>query len=228
MTDRGEDDQGTKPKTGSQPHKNWRHQIVSDILGHKLSEPELQQAFRICDEEFTTDEAFSASEFCSRFTAATPSAKLGKQTRILFLQHIRLPIGAQEQAASADSEATASTPQLRSSIAPVAQTEVGPAHRVSSRKFTNLSGSCRRLEGDQALIDIMVENLSEIGARIRLQPGCELRRSEVIQVEFTLDDALHTLVCLKSEVRWALSDLIGIEFICPRGLPNIVTDYIRS
>lgn len=228
MTDRGEDDQGTKPKTESQPHKNWRHQIVSDILGHKLSEEELQQALRICDEEFTTNEEFSASEFFARFTASTPSAKLGKQTRKLFLQKARLPNDAQEQTTSTSSEAKASASQRPSISTPHAQTEGGSECRDNPRKFTNLSGSCRHLEGDQERLTIVVENLSVTGARIRLQHGGELRRGEVIRVEFRLDDAFCASISLKSEVRWVLSGLVGIEFICPAGLPNILTNYIRS
>ena len=59
MTHPGENGLSTPMKARMQQHKNWRHQVVSDILGHKLSAEELQQAFRICDEEFATDEACS-------------------------------------------------------------------------------------------------------------------------------------------------------------------------
>ena len=201
---------------------------MSDILGPKLSEPELQQALRICDEDFESDVDFSAAEFFSRFTASTPSAKLDKDTRILFLQTARMPNGAHEQATEVSSEATTSTSQPQSMTTSHTQIESESERRSNPRKFTHLEGSCRRLEGEQESIVIVIENLSVTGARIRLQPDCELRRGEVIRIEFMLDDAFRTSIRLKCEVRWVLSDLVGIEFISPAGLPNILTHYIQS
>ena len=228
MTQQGEESLATKPKPGSKYHKHWRHQVVSDILGPKLSEPELQQALRICDEDFASDEDFSAAEFFSRFTAATPSAKLSKETRILFLQTARMPNGAHEQATDASSEATTSTSHPQSTPPSHTQSESESERRANPRKFTHLNGSCRRLEGDEESLAMVIENLSVTGARIRLQHDCELRRGEVIRIEFMLDDAFRTSIRLKSEVRWVLSDLVGIEFISPAGLPNILTHYIQS
>ncbi len=228
MIQQDKDGLGTQPKTGGKRYNNPRHQVIADILGHKLSESELQQALRICDEEFATDQAFSASKFCARFTASTPSVTLGKQTRILFLQNARFPSDAGEPTTSMGAEKAASASPPRSTWTLHTQTENGAERRKSPRKFTNLNGSCIRLEDKQKRIPVVVENLSVTGSRIRLQPGCELKRDELIRIEFKLDDAWGTFIRSKGEVRWALSDLAGIEFICPEDLPESLTDYTNS
>ncbi|WP_089939148.1 helix-turn-helix domain-containing protein [Candidatus Entotheonella palauensis] len=73
-------------------------------------------------------------------------------------------------------------------------------------------------EGRAWLIRLVVATLFVFG----------LKRGERLQVEFTLDDALASSIRLKGEVRWALTDLAGIEFICPVGVPTALIHYVGS
>ena len=148
MTQMATDRVETRAKTPSTPHPNGRHQLVSDILGQKLSDQELEQALRICDEEFANDQEFSASAFCARFTASTPSATLGKQTRILFLQNARFP-DAPDSNDPVDSAIRESSSQSLLQTAREALNENPSERRESPRKCADLSGTCYRLKGHQ-------------------------------------------------------------------------------
>ncbi len=202
-----------------------RHRVISKALGHKLSGADLLQALRICDEEFARDEDFSAAKLCQHLSTSLPDTQLGKQTRLLVLHNVRQP-GSSPQTESM-SNRTPVQRQMPVSSTPPKPSSIEPERRRDKRKVAQLTGTYIARESNQSG-SIVVENISEGGARLHLKTPRSLKRGEILLVQFALDDQDHTPIHLSARVTWSVYDTTGVAFISPAGLPQVLINYIRS
>jgi hypothetical protein len=75
---------------------------------------------------------------------------------------------------------------------------------------------------------VIVENLSLGGCGIRILTPHELKRGEMLRLEFKLDNASETFLRIRGQLRWVLYDLAGIEFHSSYTMPQVLMDYINS
>jgi len=73
-----------------------------------------------------------------------------------------------------------------------------------------------------------VENLSLGGCGIQILTPHELKRGEVLRLEFKLDDASEAFIRIRGQLRWVLYDLAGVELHSSYSIMKILADYIES
>lgn len=209
-----------------QQEKVQRRLAVSQLLGRRLSKTDMQHALRICDEEMTTDHESGIDEFCQRLTTSIPTVRLGKQTRLLFLHKLQQPAGFLEPAS--DHEVTcllpANTDQSEGRSWTEQDEQLGERRR-RPRKTTQIFGSYYQVEQSG---DMVVENLSQEGARLKILNPHDLKKGETLRLEFSLDDAYRTVIHATGCIRWTLYESIGVEFLGALGLPQVFVDYLQS
>jgi hypothetical protein len=205
-----------------------KRDLVHDIFGQKLAHRDLIEAYRICTEDFDDDHEFTASDFCQRLATTRPEVSIGKQTRLLFLRGVRQhSVGAEPRHKQETSRRThvvsadhrGSSGSARSSM---------PERRHHPRKTTDLMGVYWHHLDRHQTGALIVENLSLGGCGIRILTPHELKRGEMLRLEFKLDNASETFLRIRGQLRWVLYDLAGIEFHSSYTMPQVLMDYINS
>lgn len=214
-------------RTNRHDHQ-WRQDVVSDVFGQKLANEDLEEAFRICNEDFDQDCDFTASAFCQRLTKTRPDIELGKQTRLLLLHSVRQ----HDTKPEAERERHASRPSsLVPEVQPVSSGSLKqgiPERRRHVRKLTNLVGVYWHTLDKEQNGAMVVENLSLGGCNLRILTPHDLKRGETLRLEFKLDNASESFIRIHGQLRWVLYDHVGIEFQSRHGMPQILADYIAS
>ena len=66
-----------------------RKKAIEKALESQLTSEQMLHAMMLCDHEFATDPAFSASSFCQRLVETLPSLQLSAQARLELLRMVR-------------------------------------------------------------------------------------------------------------------------------------------
>lgn len=205
-----------------------KQDVVSDVFGNKLAHEDLKEALRICTEEFGDHRELTASDFCQRLVETRPEIAIGKQTRLLFLRGVRQ----QDMKSAPESEretlkSTALIPAVWHKPSGSLHPSI-PERRQNLRKTTDLMGVYWHALDREQMGAMIVENLSLGGCGIRILTPHELKRGEILRLDFRLDDASETFISIRGKLRWVLYDLAGIEFYSSYAMPGVLADYIRS
>jgi hypothetical protein len=106
---------------------------------------------------------------------------------------------------------------------------IGRQTRQYARKPTQLEGTYALERDDTIIGDMIVENLSYAGVRLRLKSGNgKICRDDVLLIHFSLDDKYHTFVCTPIDVRYVQDAIIGAQFQNAYGIPKSLIEYLRS
>ena len=106
---------------------------------------------------------------------------------------------------------------------------IGRQTRQYARKPTRLEGTYALERDDTIIGEMVVENLSYVGIRLRLTSSSgNIYRDDVLLIQFSLDDKYNTLVCEPINVRYVQDDIIGAQFQNAYGIPKSLIEYLRS
>ena len=109
------------------------------------------------------------------------------------------------------------------------QLHIGKQARQYARKSTQLAGAYTLERDDRIIGDMIVENISYEGLRLRLlSPGDEIRRDDVLLVQFFLDNKYQTHVCEPVDVRYIQQNVIGVKFQNAYGMSKSMIEYLRA
>ncbi len=131
-----------------------KRQAISDVLGKKLPEQDLDTALRVCEEELAPGHEATASGFFQRLSTTLPHASFGKETRLLILRTLRSPATSLHETANQAAS---------SSGAYDTRDPIPPRH---PRKLASLRGHYQHTQNEAQTGGIVVENLSPEGARV--------------------------------------------------------------
>lgn len=205
-----------------------KQDLVSDVLGRKLEDEDLREAMRICQEDFSEDHEFTASEFCQRLTTTRPDVSLGTQTRLLFLRGVReQEIKPQPESRGESGSSNTFVPAARRGSSDGWKPHM-PERRKSIRKTTDLMGVYWHTINREQTGAITIENLSLGGCGIHILTPHTLKRGDMLRLEFKLDNEHETFIRLRGKVCWILYDMAGIEFWGMNTMPEALLNYIQS
>jgi hypothetical protein len=88
-------------------------------------------------------------------------------------------------------------------------------------------GSYRHAERPEK-IQVSVEDLSRSGVGLLWFTPDHLATGDIIQLEFGLEDADHTVIQTAVCVRWVQDDIFGTQFVNPDELPQAFLDYLSQ
>jgi hypothetical protein len=205
-----------------------KQNLVYDVFGQKLAHDDLVEAYRICTEDFDDNHEFTASDFCQRLATTRPEVSIGKQTRLLFLRGVR------QQSENSEPQSKRETSRRTTTLATAQHDASGsiksstPERRLTPRKTTDLMGVYWHTLDNHQIGAMAVENLSLGGCGIRILTPHELKRGEMLRLEFKLDNAAETFIRIRGQLRWVLYDLAGVEFHRSYTIPKVLADYIET
>jgi hypothetical protein len=106
---------------------------------------------------------------------------------------------------------------------------IGRQARQYARKPTQLEGAYALERDDTIIGNMIVENLSYAGVRLRLTSSSgKIYRDDVLLIQFVLDNKHQTLIRLPIDVRYVQHDIIGAQFQNTYGIPKPLIEYLRS
>ncbi len=106
---------------------------------------------------------------------------------------------------------------------------VGKQTRQYARKPTQLEGTYALERDDNVIGEIIVENISYDGVRLRLKSSCKnIYRDDVLLIQFSLDNKHNTVIREPIDVRYVQDDIIGAQFQNAYGMPKPLIEYLRS
>ena len=106
---------------------------------------------------------------------------------------------------------------------------IGKQARQYARKPTQLAGAYALQRDDNIIGDIVVNNISYEGLGMRLlSPSDEIRRDDVLLVQFVLDNKCQTHVCEPVDVRYIQQDMVGVKFQNAYGVSKPMIEYLRA
>jgi hypothetical protein len=213
---------------------------ISEILEMHLKADALNCALEVYDDSFATAVTFSPDAFCQRLSTLLPETGLTAETCVALLSDLcelrNSSDSAMPDLERAASPADDSQPTETSPCYPVNTpwSTVMPSnhkHRSQSRcyprKPTLLMGTYRHEAGTEH-IQVIVEDLSQSGAGLLLFTPDNLEIDDVLQLEFALEDAVHTVIRTSVCVRWVQDDIFGTQFVNPDQLPQAFLNYLES
>ncbi len=206
----------------------WKQDVISDIFSQKFESEDLEEAFRICNEDFDKDSEFTASEFCQRLTETRPEIELGKQTRLLLLHGVRQHDVKPESASERHRLQPSTKVPEAQTVSSESLAQGVPECRREFRKLTDLIGVYWHTLDKEQNGAMVVENLSLGGCGLRILTPHELKRGDTLRLEFKLDNASESFIRIHGQLRWVLYDLVGVEFQTLYGMPQVLADYIAS
>jgi hypothetical protein len=106
---------------------------------------------------------------------------------------------------------------------------IGRQTRQYARKPTQLEGTYALERDDDIIGEMIVENISYDGVRLRLK-SCsgKIYQDDVLLVQFSLDNKYQTLICEPIKVRYVQDGTIGAQFQNVYGMPKPLIEYLRS
>jgi hypothetical protein len=106
---------------------------------------------------------------------------------------------------------------------------VGRQTRQYARKPTQLEGTFALERDDNVIGEMIVENVSYDGVRLRLKISTSnLYRDDVLLIQFSLDNKHRTIIREPIDVRYVQDDIIGAQFQNAHGMPKPLIEYLRS
>lgn len=106
---------------------------------------------------------------------------------------------------------------------------VGKQTRQYARKPTQLKGTFALERDDNIIGDMIVENISYDGIRLRVEtPDSNIYRDDVLLIQFSLNDQHQTIIREPVDVRYVQGTLIGAQFQNAHGMPKPLIEYLRS
>ncbi len=106
---------------------------------------------------------------------------------------------------------------------------VGRQTRQYARKPTQLQGTFALERDDNIIGEIIVENISYDGVRLRLtSSNGNIYRDDVLLIQFTLDNKHQTVIREPIDVRYIQNNVIGAQFQNVHGMPKTLIEYLRS
>ena len=215
-----------------------RRAIITEILETHLTSDALEFALEVYDDCFAMALTFSPDEFCQCLSTLLLETALTEETRLALLSDLS------DLQASPDSEIpeTEDASDLADDSQP---TEISPCYPVDTpwstgmpinhkhrrqsrhypRKPTLLMGTYRHKERTEQ-IQVIVEDLSQSGVGLLWFTPDNLATDDIIQLEFGLEDADHTVIRTSVSVRWVQDDIFGTQFVNPDELPQAFLDYL--
>ena len=205
-----------------------KRDLVYDVFGQKLGQDDLVEAYRICTEDFDDNHELTASDFFQRLATTRPEVSIGKQTRLLFLRGVRQQsVNSVSQNKGEISWQAATVPANQRDSSDSTELSISE-RRHHSRKTTDLMGVYWHTLDEYQMGAMTVENLSLGGCGIRILTPHQLKRGDILRLEFKLDNADETFMHIRGQLRWVLYDQAGIEFHSSYMMPQVLADYIKS
>lgn len=106
---------------------------------------------------------------------------------------------------------------------------IGRQTRQYTRKPTHLQGTYALERDDNIMGEMIVENISYDGVRLRLKStDSTIYRDDVLLIQFSLDNKHQTIIREPIDVRYIQDGVIGAQFQNVHGLPKTLIEYLRS
>jgi hypothetical protein len=106
---------------------------------------------------------------------------------------------------------------------------IGRQTRQYTRKPTQLQGTYALKRDGNIFGEMMVENVSYDGVRLRLKAaGRNIHRDDVLLIQFSLDNKHQTVIREAVDVRHVQDAIVGAQFQHAYGIPKPLITYLRS
>ncbi len=100
--------------------------------------------------------------------------------------------------------------------------------RKYDRKKTSLPGFYVDQQDEMKTGTIVVENISFGGLRFRTTSPQNIAFGDLLNIQFTLDDQMKTLVWEKARVHYVNMDIVGVEFMEPDEFNKDLAAYLMT
>jgi hypothetical protein len=217
-----------------------RRTIIAQILETHLTADALEFALEVYDDSFAMASAFSPDEFCQCLRTLILETDLTEETRLTLLRDLsELEISPDHERPETEGAGSLEDHRQPTDLSPCDPVDMPPSadmpinhkHRGQSRcyprKPTLLMGSYRHAERPEK-IQVIVEDLSRSGVGLLWFTPDHLATGDIIQLEFGLEDADHTVIQTAVCVRWVQDDIFGTQFVNPDELPQAFLDYLSQ
>ena len=215
-----------------------RRTMIAKILETHLSADAFEFALEVYDDSFATALTFSPDEFCQCLQTLLLETALTEETRLALLRDLNrlqtspdseMPESENTLGSADDGEPTEISPCYPVDTPWSTVMPVNHKHRPQSRRYprkpTLLMGTYRHEERPEQ-IQVIVEDLSRSGVGLLWFTPDYLETDDIIQLEFGLEDANHTVIRTSVSVRWVQDDIFGTQFVNPDELPQAFLNYL--
>ncbi len=104
----------------------------------------------------------------------------------------------------------------------------GPQTRQARRLATALKGHYQRETPDMQAGELLIEDLSQGGVKLRTQKAHQIKLNEVLRLQFSLCDDASRSVAIYIQVLWIEGQTIGGRFQRPEALPEALVAFLQS
>ncbi len=213
-----------------------RRQIITYSLQEALSPEELQRALHICDAHFTVDKTFTASEYLQCLKADLPHLQLDDDVRLRLLYACRLsmdkllvaPTGEPPKNVRTEAADAPSQGHAKLFVDAIDAIQSGAQTRQARRHRTNLKGQYQRETPDMQTGELVIEDISQGGVKLRTLSTHQIKQHEVLRLRFRLHDESSSRVVTHIRVLWIEGNSLGGSFHNPQSLPHALVNFLQS